>query len=121
MPFVNQILYLINRGSLVAGNFANMRQRLTKFNLFGASQKFGRVADSLDLFRGFDHSALQFDDFPCLVHVSVFNLSIKNELQSLLKQLFVVPTVVNMGNLSGSLQLEIRFKKHESIGFLSFF
>ena len=45
---------LINRSSLVAGNFANMRQRLTKTNLFGASQKFGRVADSFDLFCGFD-------------------------------------------------------------------
>ena len=73
---------LINRSSLVAGNFANMRQRLTKFNLFGASQKFGRGANSLDLFRGFDHGALQFDDFPSLVHVSEFNLSVENELQS---------------------------------------
>ena len=54
--------------------------------------------------------------------VTFFRIRYYSYICTLLEQLFVVPSVVYTGDFSGSLQLEIRCKKHDciKIGFLWF-
>merc|ERR1719315_717861 len=82
---------LINGSSLVTNQFTNLSQRMLKLLFLSTTQKFRGVADRLLLLFSLDHKSLHFDNFFSLVHTSKFNLSIKNDFQSLLEQLFLIP------------------------------
>ena len=100
-------LHLIDGSGLVAGEFANRSQNLAGLFLHGAPQVLGGPPDGLLLGLSLGHLAGHPDGFLGLVLVSVLNLTVQDQPQNLIENLFLGPPVVDTGDLRPGGQLDL--------------
>ena len=99
-------LHLIDGSGLVTGEFAHIGQTLALLLLLRAAHVLGGPPDGFLLGFGLLHLAVKPDDLLFSLLVTVMDLTVHDEPQSLFNDLFLSPPDVDTGNLSPGGQLD---------------
>ena len=99
-------LHLIDGSGLVTGEFAHIGQTLALLLLLRAAQVLRGPPDGFLLGFGLLHLAVKPDDFLFSLLVTILDLTVHDEPQSLFDDLFLSPPDVDTGNFSPGGQLD---------------